>query len=103
MTDPATGNWILHNGEIYNFREIRARLEKLGFQFRGNSDTEVILKSYACWGIDCLDELRGMFAFAIWDAQAHHLFVARDPMGIKPLTTINRIATSSFPLRFAPY
>jgi asparagine synthase (glutamine-hydrolysing) len=85
MTDPATGNWIVHNGEIYNLREIRARLEQVGFQFRSTSDTEVILKAYAYWGEDCLDEFRGMFAFAIWDAQEHHLFVARDPMGIKPL------------------
>jgi asparagine synthase (glutamine-hydrolysing) len=85
MNDPATGNWIVYNGEIYNFREIRARLEKSGLRFSSQSDTEVILKAYAHWGENCLQEFRGMFAFAIWDAQRHCLFVARDPMGIKPL------------------
>jgi asparagine synthase (glutamine-hydrolysing) len=85
MNDPATGNWIVYNGEIYNFREIRAKLERQGVHFGSHSDTEVILKAYARWGGDCLHEFRGMFAFAIWDAQRHRLFVARDPMGVKPL------------------
>ena len=85
MNDPATGNWIVYNGELYNFREIRAKLERAGVYFGSYSDTEVILKAYARWGEKCLDEFRGMFALAIWDAQRHCLFVARDPMGIKPL------------------
>ena len=85
MNDPATGNWIVYNGELYNFREIRLRLEKAGLQFNSLSDTEVILKAYAHWGENCLNEFRGMFAFAIWDGQRRCLFVARDPMGIKPL------------------
>ncbi|MBZ5722025.1 MAG: asparagine synthase (glutamine-hydrolyzing) [Acidobacteriia bacterium] len=85
MSDPETGNWIVHNGEIYNFREIRATLESDGVQFRSHSDTEVLLKAYDRWGEGCLEKLRGMFAFAIWDAKRHRLFVARDPMGIKPL------------------
>src|SRR5271169_4891346 len=85
MNDPATGNWIVYNGEVYNFREVRAKLERLGVYFGSHSDTEVILKAYARWGEKCLDEFRGMFAFAIWDAQQHRLFAARDPMGIKPL------------------
>jgi len=85
MNDPATGNWIVYNGEVYNFREARAKLEQAGLQFGSNSDTEVILKAYAHWGEQCLHEFRGMFAFAIWDAQRHRVFVARDPMGIKPL------------------
>jgi asparagine synthase (glutamine-hydrolysing) len=85
MNDPATGNWIVYNGEVYNFREVRAKLEQAALDFRGNSDTEVILKAYGQWGEMCLHEFRGMFAFAIWDAQRHRLFVARDPMGIKPL------------------
>ncbi len=85
MNDPATGNWIVYNGEVYNFREVRAKLEQAGLYFRSNSDTEVILKAYGRWGEKCLCEFRGMFAFAIWDAQQHRLFVARDPMGIKPL------------------
>jgi asparagine synthase (glutamine-hydrolysing) len=85
MNDPATGNWIVYNGEVYNFREVRAKLEQAGLYFRSNSDTEVILQAYGHWGDKCLHEFRGMFAFAIWDARQHRLFVARDPMGIKPL------------------
>ena len=85
MKDPATGNCLVHNGEIYNFREVRARLEQEGVPFVSQSDTEVILKAYARWGEDCVGEFRGMFAFALWDAQRHRLFIARDPMGIKPL------------------
>src|SRR2546423_10242834 len=64
MHDPATNNWIAYNGEIYNFRDVRAKLESAGFQFIGNSDTEVILKAYAHWAEGCLKEFRGMFAFA---------------------------------------
>ncbi len=85
MQDPETGNWIAYNGEIYNFREIRDQLECEGARFRGDSDTEVLLRAYGRWGEGCLRKLRGMFAFAIWDARRHHLFMARDPMGIKPL------------------
>lgn len=85
MRDESTGNWLVHNGEIYNFREIRSRLESEGSQFDSQSDTEVILKAYARWGENCVAEFRGMFAFAVWDAQQHRLFIARDPMGIKPL------------------
>ena len=85
MHDPATGNWIVYNGEIYNFRQVRSKLESQGLHFGSGSDTEVVLKAYAHWGEECLPEFRGMFAFAIWDAPRHRLFIARDPMGIKPL------------------
>jgi asparagine synthase (glutamine-hydrolysing) len=85
MPDPANGNWIVYNGEIYNFREVRQKLEALGLAFTSHSDTEVLLKAYAQWGERCLDYLRGMFAFAIWDAPRCRLFLARDPMGVKPL------------------
>jgi asparagine synthase (glutamine-hydrolysing) len=85
MNDPASGNWIVYNGEVYNFRDVRAKLEREGVYFNSQSDTEVILKAYGRWGDGCLHEFRGMFAFAIWDAQQQRLFVARDPMGIKPL------------------
>jgi asparagine synthase (glutamine-hydrolysing) len=85
MLDPETGNWIIFNGEIYNFRELRHELENSGTRFRSHSDTEVLLKAYGRWGESCLPKLRGMFAFAIWDAKQHWLFLARDPMGIKPL------------------
>jgi asparagine synthase (glutamine-hydrolysing) len=85
MQDPATGNWIVYNGEIYNFRELKARLQAVGERFVSQSDTEVLLKAYGRWGEKCLGELRGMFAFAIWDAMRSRLLLGRDPMGIKPL------------------
>ncbi|MFZ1005865.1 MAG: asparagine synthase (glutamine-hydrolyzing) [Candidatus Sulfotelmatobacter sp.] len=85
MNDPSSGNWIVYNGEVYNFREVRAKLERERVYLNSLSDTEVILKAYGLWGEQCLHEFRGMFAFAIWDAQRQRLFLARDPMGIKPL------------------
>lgn len=85
MHDPETGNWIVFNGEIYNFRELRRTLETNGHSFQSRSDTEVLLKAYAFWGSECLHHLRGIFAFAIWDARDSSLFLARDPMGVKPL------------------
>jgi len=81
MTDPA-GNWIVFNGEIYNFVELRKELGEERFQTR--SDTEVILHAYQRWGSDCLKRFKGMFAFAIWDEQNQKLFCARDRFGIKP-------------------
>jgi asparagine synthase (glutamine-hydrolysing) len=85
MQDAETGNWIVYNGEIYNFRELRTRLQGEGVPFVSQSDTEVLLKAYGRWGEKCLGELRGMFAFAIWDAKRSRLLLGRDPMGIKPL------------------
>jgi asparagine synthase (glutamine-hydrolysing) len=85
MHDAETGNWIVYNGEIYNFRDIRDELQEAGTSFVSHSDTEVLLKAYARWGQDCLTKFRGMFAFALWDARGHRLLIARDPMGIKPL------------------
>jgi asparagine synthase (glutamine-hydrolysing) len=85
MHDPATGNWVVYNGEIYNFRDVRRELEQAGQSFVSHSDTEVLLHAYALWGADCVHKFRGMFAFALWDARQHSLFLARDPMGIKPL------------------
>ena len=85
MYDPETGNSITFNGEIFNFQELRQSLEAQGVQFRSESDTEVILKLYAQKGLDCVGDLRGMFAFAIWDAQQQRLVLARDQIGVKPL------------------
>ena len=85
MQDAETGNWIVYNGEIYNFHDVRRELEELGATFLSHSDTEVLLKAYARWGEACLKKFRGMFAFALWDAARKRLFLARDPMGIKPL------------------
>jgi asparagine synthase (glutamine-hydrolysing) len=85
MQDAETGNWIVYDGEIYNFRELRARLQGEGVHLVSQSDTEVLLKAYGRWGERRLGELRGMFAFAIWDAKRSRLLLGRDPMGIKPL------------------
>ncbi|MEZ5428956.1 MAG: asparagine synthase (glutamine-hydrolyzing) [Pyrinomonadaceae bacterium] len=76
---------IVFNGEIYNFRQLREDLEKLGRTFYTNSDTEAIIHLYDEYGTDCVDHLRGMFAFAIWDERRKELFVARDRVGKKPL------------------
>jgi len=85
MSDAAGGTWIVFNGEIYNYREARAELQKKGYTFRTHSDTEVILQLYAERGERCVDALNGMFAFAIWDTARRTLFLARDRMGVKPL------------------
>lgn len=85
MYDPETGNWVVYNGEIYNFRELRAELEARGCRFHSECDTEVILHSYRVWGRDCIQRWRGMFAVAIWDASRQEIFLVRDRLGIKPL------------------
>ncbi len=77
--------WVVHNGEVYNFGEERRRLEAKGLRFRSHTDTEVILRLYEEMGPACVDRLRGMFAFAIWDARERRLFAVRDRLGIKPL------------------
>jgi len=84
MADPATGNVIVTNGEIYNHRAVR---EKLGanVEWRGTSDTETLLLGYARWGQGVLEHVKGMFAFAVYDAARNELFLARDRLGIKPL------------------
>ncbi len=76
---------IVFNGEIYNFGELRAELEKESVAFQTNSDTEVILHAYARYGVDCLQRMVGMYAFALWDRAKQRLFIARDRMGEKPL------------------
>jgi asparagine synthase (glutamine-hydrolysing) len=77
--------WIVFNGEIYNYLELRAKLEKLGHTFYTNSDTEAIVHAYDQFGTDCPKHLRGMFAFAIWNERTQELFLARDRVGKKPL------------------
>ena len=90
-SQPMTLSWggstytIVYNGELYNTEEIRGELVKLGHRFRGHSDTEVLLHSYAQWGDNCLHKLNGIFAFAVWEHSRKVLFLARDRMGVKPL------------------
>ncbi len=85
MADTQTGNWITYNGEVYNYLELRKQLDGWGGDWQSHTDTEVILKAYAKCGKGCLEHLRGMFAFALWDAQLQELFLSRDRLGIKPL------------------
>ena len=79
------GTTIIYNGEVYNFKEIREELIKIGYRFKSNSDTEVVLYSYEEWGVSCLQKFNGFFAFAIWDPKIKIIFLARDRLGIKPL------------------
>ncbi len=76
--------WIVYNGEIYNYIELREELEEKGHKFKTNTDTEVILYSYQEWGYGCLNRFNGMWAFAIWDARKTELFCSRDRFGVKP-------------------
>jgi len=85
MSLEGTGLTMVFNGEIYNFPELRAELEGKGVVFRSRSDTEVLLRAYEAWDVECLDHINGMFAFAIWDAPRRRLFAARDRLGKKPL------------------
>jgi len=85
MSSAAGSLWITYNGEVYNYRELRQELIAMGMEFRTTSDTEVILAAYEAWGVECLERLRGMFAFAIWDRPRRRIFLARDRVGIKPL------------------
>ena len=77
--------WIVYNGEIYNFMDLKKELKGYGHRFNSNSDTEVIIKSYEQWGIECLKKFNGMFAFALWDSKKDKFFLARDRYGIIPV------------------
>ena len=85
MSDRQDKFFIIYNGEIYNFQALREELELLGYSFKSNTDTEVILYSYMQWKERCLEKFNGMFAFAVYDSESKRLFLARDRMGIKPL------------------
>jgi asparagine synthase (glutamine-hydrolysing) len=85
MTNEAGTIWLVFNGEIYNFQELRKRLELGGHRFRSHTDAEVILHLYEETGPSCVKELNGIFAFAILDSRRDLLLLARDPIGVKPL------------------
>jgi asparagine synthase (glutamine-hydrolysing) len=84
-TDPTKNFWLVFNGEIYNYRELRSELAQRGYVFKTDSDTEVLLASYLEWGNECQARLEGMWAFALYDANRNSLFLSRDRFGIKPL------------------
>ena len=85
MENPETGDWIVFNGEIYNYPELRNELEGAGSRFRSRCDTEVILHAFARWGTEAFNRLHGMFALGLFDKRRQRLVLARDPLGIKPL------------------
>lgn len=89
MTNEDETVWVVLNGEIYNFRELRAQLEKKGHIFKSHTDTEVVIHSYEEWGRECLQKFEGMFAFAVYDKKRKNIFLARDRVGIKPLYFYN--------------
>lgn len=88
--------WIVFNGEIYNFPELRRELISLGHNFKTNSDTEVIIHAYEQWNVDSFSKLNGMYAFALWDENKQELIIARDPFGIKPVYYFNNNKTFIF-------
>ncbi|MEO0106419.1 MAG: asparagine synthase (glutamine-hydrolyzing) [candidate division WOR-3 bacterium] len=85
MSDESGSTWIIYNGEIYNYQKIREELKNKGYNFKTNSDTEVLIYAYKAYGIDFLNALNGIFAFAIWDLKKKELLLARDHLGVKPL------------------
>src|SRR5437867_5501553 len=85
MSTPDGRYWIVYNGEVYNYRELRTELQARGYNFRSDTDTEVVLNLYVDQGPEMLGRLNGMFAFAVWDGRERTLFLARDRLGVKPL------------------
>lgn len=85
MSDFSKNIWISYNGEIYNFKELRIELKKLGHNFKSNTDTEVIIYSYIQWGINCIKKFNGMFAFSLYDNKKKKFYLCRDRYGIKPI------------------
>jgi asparagine synthase (glutamine-hydrolysing) len=96
MSDQEEAIWVIFNGEIYNYRELRSELEQQGHRFRTHSDTEVLVHGYKQWGTEVFNHLNGMFGVAIWDAQKRRLVVARDAMGIKLVYFRNRLGVLTF-------
>lgn len=87
---------LVYNGEIYNFKEVRAELEKNGYHFQSSSDTEVVIKAFHCWKVKCVDRFIGMFAFAVLDQTDDTLYLFRDRVGVKPLYYFNKDGRFAF-------
>jgi len=85
MSNEEGSIWVAYNGEIYNFKELREELIQIGYRFKSNSDTEVLVKAFEQWGIECINRFIGMFAIAIWDKRTKKLYLIRDRAGVKPL------------------
>lgn len=85
VSDDTQRYWICYNGELYNYKELRAELQQKSYKFATQSDTEVLLQAWICWREGCLPRLNGAFAFAIYDTQEGSLFLARDRYGKRPL------------------
>ena len=85
LSDESGNYWIVYNGEVFNYPELRETLEKKGVKFRTTCDTEVVVEMYAMYGAGCLKYFNGQFAFCIWDKKKQELFLARDRVGIRPL------------------
>ncbi len=98
MSSPDKTVTIVFNGEIYNFQELREDLKKKGYAFHSGTDTEVIIHAYAAWGIDCVKQFNGIFAFALWDKRQEKLFLVRDHVGVKPLYYFQDPSTGSGPV-----
>ena len=102
MIDPDGGNAIVFNGEIYNFLDLRCQLAAEGHRCKSSGDTEVLLRGLSCWGRGAMRQMRGMYAFGMWDLARRELVLARDPLGIKPLYVArNRDRSGAWSLMFA--
>ena len=100
----ATGKWwIVFNGEIYNYRELRKELVQIGYNFKTESDTEVLLYGYIHWGVEILSRLKGIFAFGVWNNERSELFLARDHVGVKPLFYSDSHGVFSFASEVTPF
>src|ERR1700690_676644 len=88
--------WLIFNGEIYNYIELRDQLVAKGYSFWTKTDSEVIIRSYEEWGTECLSHFNGMWAFALWDTKKKSLFCARDRFGVKPFYYIENDKTFAF-------
>ena len=85
MSNEKGSIWVTYNGEIYNYKEVREELIRIGYTFKSNSDTEVLIKAFEQWGIECINKFIGMFAIAVWDKRTKKLYLIRDRVGVKPL------------------